>query len=182
MRPEQLIALMNQAWFRICSEDRPPKEWATFFFTLLKNENDVVIKNFFSAGSKNYDGATKYPPESYWRKVFAAEKRTIEIRAKAGVSAVGVVSEDERKRVAQMAAEIAQRFERMGGQHRERVSPVRERVRRMTEQARLGNVMVEEIGHALEGTFIPLADAKAAGLMYLDPCVWLNERKQVSRW
>ena len=182
MRPEELVALIGSAFCRITGDDYVPDEQGKELFAMLSVRNDSVIRETIKLAPKEYSGMKKYPEESFWAKIIAREQRNDDIKTGRAAIVVQKPSEEERRRVAQQAAEIAEKFRKMSPQYAERKSVVRERVERMAEQARLGMVMVETMGHALEGVFIPKGEAEEAGLLFLDPCDWLDERKTVSRW
>lgn len=92
-----------------------------------------------------------------------------------------IPSFEERKLAVKIARETRENFEKMGNQHIEKVSPVIERRKRMAEQSRLGNVMVESFGE-YEGQWMQKEKAVSLGLIFLDPAHEIAGRRSVERW
>jgi len=83
--------------------------------------------------------------------------------------------EDEKKKISDQARKIAEHFESLYPSKKEKgKSPYHQKVERFKERARAGMVMIETLGHALEGQWIPKNEAQ--WLIYTDPAVWLREK------
>lgn len=182
MTQEQLFENIERAFIRITGMTTNQHPDITGpVFRLLDGKPDEIIHAVLKTASEEYDGFSTCPSESFWR--LQVKRALAEHARKTGKHAVKVdkPSEQERLRVAQQAKEIAEMFEKMSPQYSYKKSAVHERVKRMKEQVLLGNVMIEQCSHALEGMWIPKKDADEANLLYLNPSTWLKGRETIKK-
>jgi hypothetical protein len=176
-----LIKKIQNSFCRITGDDTVPSDTGNEIYKLLLGKCDDVIDAVLNRAPRIYSGNTRIPPESFWWGVIASEQRTYDIRTGRVRVTVEKPSEDERKRVASIAAEISAKFEKMSPQYVKKVSPVMERRKRMAEQARMGNVMIESFGE-YEGQWMNKEKAVSLGLIFLDPMHEITGRRSVERW
>lgn len=84
-------------------------------------------------------------------------------------------SSREKEYIAKQAKEIADHFELLCPSKKEKgKSPYHLKVERFKERVRSGMVMVESIGHPLEGLWVQKHEVQS--VIYTDPDVWLREK------
>lgn len=183
MTMKELGERIKRAVSGITGDDTVSREYGNQIASLFCNGGkvvavDSVIISTLDSAPRVYDGKTKLPNGSFWKKLKAHNQRTWNVEHGVQTYEYNAPSKEDRTGMAEQAKEIAERFANMtkGGEIEEKQNMFTKKVRRYRDYAKDGVVRVDKYDHALHSQWVMRKQAIELNLPFHDPIEWLNER------